>query len=127
MKKPTRRDALLATAVNSAEAQTALALENTPMSDVIEALASGQITATALTKGYLARIEAYDRSGPKLNSVRALNADALTIAGKLDQRQAVGQKAAGRRADPGEGQHRNRRQTADYGRFARLGGRAREG
>ena len=83
MKKPTRRDALLATAVNSAEAQTALALENTPMSDVIEALASGQITATALTKGYLARIEAYDRSGPKLNSVRALNADALAIAGKL--------------------------------------------
>ena len=40
-----------------------LALENTPMSDVIRALASGRVTATALTKGYLARIEAYDRDG----------------------------------------------------------------
>ena len=54
------------------------------MSDIIDALASGQVTATALTKGYLARIEAYDRNGPELNSVRALNPDALAIAGKLD-------------------------------------------
>ena len=61
-----------------------LKLENTPMSDIIDALASGRVTATALTKGYLARIEAYDRDGPTLNSVRELNPDALTIAGKLD-------------------------------------------
>src|SRR5262244_450880 len=90
MKKPTRRDAGLATAAigpvaaTRAEAQTTLALENTPMSDVIKALASGRFTATALTKGYRARIEAYDRAGPMLNSVRELNPDALTIAGKLD-------------------------------------------
>ena len=67
-----------------AEAPTTLKLENTPMSDIIHALASGRVTATALTKGYLARIEAYDRDGPMLNSVRELNPDALTIAGKLD-------------------------------------------
>ena len=54
------------------------------MSDIIDALASGRVTATALTKFYLARIEAYDRDGPMLNSVRELNPDALTIAGKLD-------------------------------------------
>ncbi|GGI31008.1 amidase family protein [Bradyrhizobium guangdongense] len=54
------------------------------MSDIIEALASGRVTATALTSGYLARIAAYDRGGPMLNSVRALNPDALAIAGKLD-------------------------------------------
>ena len=59
-------------------------LDDTPMSDIIHALASGRFTATALTKGYLARIEAYDRAGPMLNSVRELNPDALTIAGKLD-------------------------------------------
>jgi amidase len=59
-------------------------LDDTPMSDIIHALASGRLTATALTKGYLARIEAYDRAGPMLNSVRELNPDALTIAGKLD-------------------------------------------
>jgi amidase len=38
----------------------------------------------ALTKGYLARIEAYDNGGPKLNSVREPNPDVLTIAGELD-------------------------------------------
>jgi amidase len=74
----------LAAAADSAEAPTMLKLENTPMSDIIHALASGRVTATALTKGYLARIEAYDRDGPMLNSVRELNPDALTIAGKLD-------------------------------------------
>ena len=59
-------------------------LEDAPMSDIIDALAGGRITATALTSAYLARIAAYDRSGPALNSVRALNPDALTIAAKLD-------------------------------------------
>jgi amidase len=84
MKKPTRRGARLAATAASAEAPTMLKLENTPMSDIIHALASGRVTATALTKGYRARIEAYDRDGPMLNSVRELNPDALTIAGKLD-------------------------------------------
>jgi amidase len=84
MKKPTRRNARLVAAAASAAAPTMLKLENTPMSDIIHALASGRVTATALTEGYLARIEAYDRDGPMLNSVRELNPDALTIAGKLD-------------------------------------------
>jgi len=84
MKKPTRRDARLAAAAAIAETPTMLKLENAPMSDIIHVLGSGRVTATALTKGYLARIEAYDRDGPMLNSVRELNPDALTIAGKLD-------------------------------------------
>jgi amidase len=61
-----------------------LKLDNTPMSNIIHALANGQVTATALTKGYLARIEVYDRDGPMLNAVRELNPDALMIAGKFD-------------------------------------------
>jgi amidase len=86
MKKPTRRDAArLATA---AEAPAMPKLENASMSEIIDALAGGRVTATALTKGYLARIEACDRDGPKfnlkLNSVREINPDALAIAGKLD-------------------------------------------
>ena len=84
MKKPTRRNARLAAAAVSAGAPTMLTLENAPMSDIVQALADGRITATALTKFYLARIEAYDRGGPMLNSVRELNPDALMIAGKLD-------------------------------------------
>ena len=80
MKKPPRR----AAAAVRAAPPAGLKLEDTPMSDIIDALAGGRVTATALTKAYLARIEAYDRDGPALNSVRALNPDALAIAGKLD-------------------------------------------
>lgn len=76
MKKPTRRA--------PAPRAPALVLEGAPMSDIIDALAGGRVTATALTKAYLARIAAYDRAGPVLNSVRALNPDALAIAAKLD-------------------------------------------
>jgi amidase len=84
MKKPTRGNARLPTAATSGEASTMPDLEDKPVSDIIDALASGRITATSLTKFYLARIEAYDRGGPMLNSVREINPDALTIAGKLD-------------------------------------------
>ena len=86
MKKPSRRDAGIAAAAVSAEAPITLKLDNAPMSDIAHALASGQVTATALTKAYLARIETYDRNGPALNSVRAINPDALGIASKLDDR-----------------------------------------
>lgn len=74
MKKPPR----------SAAALPELRLEDAPMSDLVDALAGGRVTATALTKAYLARIAAYDRNGPALNSVRALNPDALAIAAGLD-------------------------------------------
>lgn len=82
MERPSRRDTDIAAA--SAEAPITLKLDNAAMSDIARALASGQVDATALTKAYLARIEAYDRGGPALNAVRALNPDALAIAGKLD-------------------------------------------
>jgi amidase len=84
MKKPPRRSARRATAAASAGPSIGLKLVDAPMSDIIDALAAGRITATALIKAYLARIEAYDRNGPMLNSIRTRNPDALTIAGKLD-------------------------------------------
>ncbi|WP_027571874.1 amidase family protein [Bradyrhizobium sp. WSM1743] len=84
MQKPSRRDAGAAAAAAIAEAPISLELDHASMSDIAHALASGHVTATALVKAYLARIEAYDRDGPKLNSVRALNPDALAIAGRLD-------------------------------------------
>jgi amidase len=71
-------------ATGRAKVPTALPLESASMSDVIQALAGGQVTATALTKAYLARVKAHDGGGAKLNSVREFNPDALTIAGKLD-------------------------------------------
>jgi amidase len=91
MAKPTRRDVTLmpvvlgAMAAGRAEAQqTGIAVDNASLADVQQALSQGQITASALTQAYLARIEAYDRAGPGLNSVRELNPDALSIAGRFD-------------------------------------------
>jgi amidase len=45
---------------------------------------TGELTAVDLTETYLARIEASDRSGPRLNAVLELNPDALAIADALD-------------------------------------------
>jgi amidase len=81
MKKPSRR---ATRRVAAAEAPADLRLDMASMSEIAEALASGRMTATAVTRAYLARIEAYDRNGPKLNSVRVLNPDALSIAGGHD-------------------------------------------
>ena len=67
-----------------------LCVENADMVTVRDALARGEVTATALVEAYLARIDAYDAGGPKLNSVREVNPDAISIAGKID---AAKQKA----------------------------------
>jgi amidase len=60
-------------------------VENLSIAEMQEALAEGRTTATALTRAYLARIEAYDRAGPKLNAVREVNPEALAIAASLDR------------------------------------------
>jgi amidase len=48
------------------------------------AQAQGTVSATALTQAYLDRIERYDRRGPKLGAVLAVNPDALRAAQRLD-------------------------------------------
>jgi amidase len=90
MTNPTRRDiALLPLALGlavagPAEAEMTVAVENASLGEVLEALTKGTTTSSALTKAYLARIDAYDKGGPGLNSVREVNPDAAAIAGKLD-------------------------------------------
>jgi amidase len=61
------------------------ALAHAPMSEIIDALTSGRVSATALVELYLARIAAYDCGGPALNAVRAVNPDARAIAGRGDR------------------------------------------
>ena len=61
-----------------------LAIEDASLAGVIEALSEGTATASGLAHAYLARIKAYDRAGPRLNSVREVNPDALKIATRLD-------------------------------------------
>ena len=66
------------------------AVDNASLTEVVRALGEGKVMASGLVRTYLARIEAYDHSGLRLNSVREVNPDALTIAGKPRWRQAVG-------------------------------------
>jgi amidase len=53
-------------------------------------LASGQWTAEEITRNYLRRIEALDRSGPTLRAVIETNPDAIALARELDEERAGG-------------------------------------
>src|SRR5215831_9127555 len=75
---------LLALVMPAAAAEETVCIENATIDELTGALAAGRTTSADLVRGYTARIEAYDRAGPRLNSVRELNPDALAIAGKLD-------------------------------------------
>ena len=59
-------------------------ISNSSLSEIQQALTEGRTTASALTQAYIDRIEAYDRAGWSLNSVRQINPDALAIAGLRD-------------------------------------------
>jgi amidase len=65
-------------------AEEAICVENATIGDLQEALAGGKTTAAALVRAYLARIEAYDRAGARLNAVREINPDLLAIAAAID-------------------------------------------
>jgi amidase len=54
------------------------------------AQAQGGLSAEALTRSYLGRIERYDRRGPKLGAVLAVNPDALRAARALDAERRAG-------------------------------------
>jgi amidase len=55
-----------------------------------DAMGSGRTTSAEITAAYLARIEAYDRGGPRLNSMIRLNPNALAEAEALDLERASG-------------------------------------
>ena len=52
--------------------------------DIQSAYKNGSLTSHQLVQMYLNRIEAYDRNGPKINSVITLNSKALEEADKID-------------------------------------------
>jgi amidase len=88
---PTRRDCMTGLAAATLLAtkgamamEDSVPVENAALTELQQALAEGKTTSTALTKAYLARIEAYDSAGPKLNAVRQVNPDARAIAAKCD-------------------------------------------
>ncbi len=54
------------------------------------AQAQGAVSAEALTQSYLRRIERFDRQGPQIGAVLALNPDALSAARALDAERRAG-------------------------------------
>jgi amidase len=60
-------------------------LEEATVDSIHAAFKDGSLTATALVRRYLARIEAYDRQGPALRAILTVNPDALGIAARLDK------------------------------------------
>ncbi|HEX2586126.1 MAG TPA: amidase family protein, partial [Steroidobacteraceae bacterium] len=69
--------------MSAAEAKT-FDLQTASVQDIQEAVASGKLSYEKLVKLYIARIEAYDKKGPTLNSVITLNAKAIETAKALD-------------------------------------------
>lgn len=55
------------------------------IADVHQAFDAGQLTCRELASGYLERIQAYDATGPTLNSIEIVNPNALQEADVLDE------------------------------------------
>lgn len=92
-----RRDFLLSsTAALAAPGVTLGAvppIEELTLVDIAAAFADGRLTSRSLTKLYLDRIGALDRSGPALRAVLEINPSALDIAAALDrERQSKGSR-----------------------------------
>jgi Asp-tRNA(Asn)/Glu-tRNA(Gln) amidotransferase A subunit family amidase len=56
----------------------------TTIADIHAAFRDGTLTARQLVEAYLGRIEAYDKNGPRINSIISLNPRALAEADRLD-------------------------------------------
>ena len=74
----------------SGSIETAFSIEEITIDDLQKRFQSGQITARSVTKMYLDRIAAIDKSGPTLNSIIELNPDALAIAELMDAERKAG-------------------------------------
>lgn len=60
-------------------------IEEVTIHGIQSALQAGEITCRELVEAYLARIEAYDKKGPELNSIVTVNPKALEEADALDR------------------------------------------
>lgn len=69
---------------------TELKLEDATIADLNAAFKAGSLTAVKLTELYLARIAAYDKQGPAINTVITLNSKALVEASRLDAERKAG-------------------------------------
>lgn len=75
----------------SAESYAATGWTAKTLPEISDALIAGDVTSEALVEAYLSRIKQVDRAGPTLQSVLALNPDALDAARASDSRRAAGE------------------------------------
>ncbi len=69
-------------------------LEQATINDINAAFDAGALSSEQLTQLYLNRIDAYDDSGPNINSILTTNPDALETAAALDrERQSTGPRS----------------------------------
>src|SRR6186997_269755 len=76
--------------VAAATRSFALDLATATIADLQAAMAKGTLTSEKITETYLARIAAYDKQGPNLNTVITANAKALEQAKALDAERKAG-------------------------------------
>ena len=69
-------------------AESAFKLEETTIAEIQEAVAARALSSEKLVELYLARIAAYDRAGPRLNSIMYVNPNAKVEAAALDKERA---------------------------------------
>lgn len=83
---------LFLTSFTAATAVTAAPLDLTKanIAEINAAFADGSLTSEKLTEAYLARIKAYDKQGPTINSIITLNPNALKEAKQLDAERTAG-------------------------------------
>lgn len=70
--------------MSSNPSESTFRLLEATIDDIHSAYRSGQLTARRLVQMYLDRIEAYDKKGPALNAIIAINPRALEEADRLD-------------------------------------------
>ncbi len=84
---------LLALSPISAVGQASFDVFEASISEIQNALGEGRVTSVQLVQQYLERIAAYDKQGPRLNSIVRINPDAMTQARALDaERQRTGSR-----------------------------------
>ena len=72
-----------------AQART-IDITNATIAEVEAAMRDGSVSSESLTQAYLKRVEAYDKAGPKINTVITLNPKALETARALDAERKAG-------------------------------------
>src|SRR3954471_18093978 len=69
-------------------AESSFSLEEATIAEIQEAVAAGALSSEKLVELYVARIAAYDRAGPRLNSIIYINPNAKAEAAALDKERA---------------------------------------